>query len=146
MIRRPPRSTLFPYTTLFRSCVVRVTSSGFGIGDSWESEFWDDMGTQWKPFFDNLRLYLTHFPGQEATQLEVTASHSGDAVALWTTLRDALGLGGEGATVEMRGSTGMVERVGERQALVRLTAPVPGMLSVFVYGEGDGKATAGIRA
>src|SRR2546430_12673163 len=23
MIRRPPRSTLFPYTTLFRSCVVR---------------------------------------------------------------------------------------------------------------------------
>src|SRR5258706_12177659 len=24
MIRRPPRSTLFPYTTLFRSLVVRV--------------------------------------------------------------------------------------------------------------------------
>src|SRR5256885_14813752 len=23
MIRRPPRSTLFPYTTLFRSCVVK---------------------------------------------------------------------------------------------------------------------------
>src|SRR5258708_16437130 len=28
MIRRPPRSTLFPYTTLFRSC----TSSGFAGG------------------------------------------------------------------------------------------------------------------
>src|SRR2546430_10901721 len=26
MIRRPPRSTLFPYTTLFRSVVVRVES------------------------------------------------------------------------------------------------------------------------
>src|SRR2546422_9876840 len=25
MIRRPPRSTLFPYTTLFRSLAVRVT-------------------------------------------------------------------------------------------------------------------------
>src|SRR3712207_7148720 len=25
MIRRPPRSTLFPYTTLFRSCTVRST-------------------------------------------------------------------------------------------------------------------------
>src|SRR5687767_15379176 len=24
MIRRPPRSTLFPYTTLFRSCIVAV--------------------------------------------------------------------------------------------------------------------------
>src|SRR3712207_8238584 len=26
MIRRPPRSTLFPYTTLFRSCVRSVSS------------------------------------------------------------------------------------------------------------------------
>ena len=42
--------------------------------------------------------------------------------------------------------TGTVERVGERQTLVRLTAPVPGMLSVFAYSEGDGKATAGVRA
>src|SRR3712207_7092125 len=25
MIRRPPRSTLFPYTTLFRSCLHEVT-------------------------------------------------------------------------------------------------------------------------
>src|SRR2546429_3155319 len=27
MIRRPPRSTLFPYTTLFRSACVKSTSS-----------------------------------------------------------------------------------------------------------------------
>ena len=46
----------------------------------------------------------------------------------------------------MRGATGTVERVGERQTLVRLTAPVPGMLSVFAWDEGDGKATAGVRA
>src|SRR2546421_6963224 len=26
MIRRPPRSTLFPYTTLFRSCLDRMAS------------------------------------------------------------------------------------------------------------------------
>src|SRR2546425_9030827 len=26
MIRRPPRSTLFPYTTLFRSCTARAGS------------------------------------------------------------------------------------------------------------------------
>src|SRR5690242_21397578 len=26
MIRRPPRSTLFPYTTLFRSAVVKATN------------------------------------------------------------------------------------------------------------------------
>src|SRR5690349_22590746 len=30
MIRRPPRSTLFPYTTLFRSVLVMVTGA-FGL-------------------------------------------------------------------------------------------------------------------
>jgi hypothetical protein len=104
------------------------------------------MGPNWIPFFDNLRLYLAHFPGQEATQLEATASHPGDAEAMWSTLQGALGLGNEGATVDLRGATGTVERVGERQALVRITAPVPGMLTVFAFGEHGGKATAGVRA
>jgi hypothetical protein len=107
------------------------------------------MGANWMPFFDNLRLYLSHFPGQKATQLEATASHPGDAQELWSTLRDALRLGDEGTTVQIRGATGRVERAGERQALVRLTAPVPGMLSVFAYGEGEGTsegtAMAGVR-
>ena len=48
--------------------------------------------------------------------------------------------------VEVRGATGTVERVGPRQALIRLTAPVPGMLSIFVFDYGDGRATAGVRA
>src|SRR3712207_8821372 len=30
MIRRPPRSTLFPYTTLFRSGIVDVDPEGLG--------------------------------------------------------------------------------------------------------------------
>src|SRR3712207_8839958 len=34
MIRRPPRSTLFPYTTLFRSLVVELT--GVRDGREWE--------------------------------------------------------------------------------------------------------------
>nr|WP_300151497.1 SRPBCC domain-containing protein [Propionicimonas sp.] len=128
------------------TCVVRVTSSGFGTGADWESEFWEEMGTNWIPFFDNLRLYLSHFAGQEATQLEAAASHPGDGETVWSTLRDAFGLGDVGTTVALRDTTGTVEVVGERQALVRLTAPVPGMLSVFVFEEGDGKATVGLRA
>ncbi|NCD17449.1 MAG: SRPBCC domain-containing protein [Actinobacteria bacterium] len=128
------------------TCVVRVTSSGFGTGADWESEFWDDMGTSWMPFFDNLRLYLAHFPGQEATPLAVTASYPGDPDTLWTTLHETLGLCAEGETIELRGTIGTVERVGERQTLIRLTAPVPGMLSVFAHSDGDGKATAGVRA
>src|SRR2546430_11456436 len=31
MIRRPPKSTLFPYTTLFRSKTSRLTPSAFGV-------------------------------------------------------------------------------------------------------------------
>src|SRR5260221_2345246 len=32
MIRRPPRSTLFPYTTLFRSAVPAFVKSGYTFG------------------------------------------------------------------------------------------------------------------
>src|SRR5260370_30140834 len=36
MIRRPPRSTLFPYTTLFRSTVIGDPSQADGLGrNSW---------------------------------------------------------------------------------------------------------------
>src|SRR5689334_24396257 len=39
MIRRPPRSTLFPYTTLFRSCVAIGSTSFDGLenGPLWTS-------------------------------------------------------------------------------------------------------------
>src|SRR2546421_8755447 len=32
MIRRPPRSTLFPYTTLFRSELTRLRETGLAVG------------------------------------------------------------------------------------------------------------------
>src|SRR5258708_29231736 len=39
MIRRPPRSTLFPYTTLFRSSsAVRLLQGGHGSGGSEAAE------------------------------------------------------------------------------------------------------------
>src|SRR5256885_12226618 len=34
MIRRPPRSTLFPYTTLFRSCIFPAATRGSGREES----------------------------------------------------------------------------------------------------------------
>src|SRR2546430_3346829 len=50
MIRRPPRSTLFPYTTLFRSCgydaAVRVLrDTTFRMLDA---EYLDRGGTRWR--------------------------------------------------------------------------------------------------
>src|SRR2546427_4531051 len=41
MIRRPPRSTLFPYTTLFRSAVLQKTPFSFDVS-VWEF-FWPLM-------------------------------------------------------------------------------------------------------
>ena len=35
MIRRPPRSTLFPYTTLFRSVAPAVQLLVVPVGDEW---------------------------------------------------------------------------------------------------------------
>src|SRR3712207_8955495 len=37
MIRRPPRSTLFPYTTLFRSCTEPVLVAGLDQGWLWHA-------------------------------------------------------------------------------------------------------------
>src|SRR5258707_8432478 len=34
MIRRPPRSTLFPYTTLFRSTIVELNIGHFLVGEA----------------------------------------------------------------------------------------------------------------
>ena len=127
------------------TCVVRVTTSGFGTGADWEQEWWDDMGASWRPSYDVLRLYLARFAGQEATPLEISATHAGDERVVWAALHDALGLGDVGSTVEVRGATGTLESVGERHAVIGLTAPVPGMLSVGVYGEGEGKAGAFVR-
>src|SRR2546427_7309591 len=39
MIRRPPRSTLFPYTTLFRSTLIRVGNDFLFSGEWWITVF-----------------------------------------------------------------------------------------------------------
>src|SRR5690606_41313627 len=38
MIRRPPRSTLFPYTTLFRSRLITISTTPVIAGDSFEMD------------------------------------------------------------------------------------------------------------
>src|SRR3712207_8338527 len=53
MIRRPPRSTLFPYTTLFRSAriqsgVAAVNGPTFGSEPHWPFGGLRDSGTGWR--------------------------------------------------------------------------------------------------
>src|SRR2546426_8009626 len=51
MIRRPPRSTLFPYTTLFRSHTVesRRLTTRVGVGEGNHPIGWHDAGFQSRP-------------------------------------------------------------------------------------------------
>src|SRR5262245_65498832 len=46
MIRRPPRSTLFPYTTLFRSAGVRYGTALVSVFGGWFLTYYD-----WRWFF-----------------------------------------------------------------------------------------------
>ena len=126
------------------SCVVRVVSSAFGTGAEWEREFISDMETSWRPFFDNLRLYLARFPGQQVTTMSVDAQLTGSADDVWATLRQQLGATAVGTTIDAHGLRGRVERIspseGPNELLVSLDEPVPGFLELLAHDMGDGKS------
>src|SRR6266545_8266072 len=77
MIRRPPRSTLFPYTTLFRS----IASDGSGARNLTKNNGVPDWGPAWSPDGSEiawnsdpdlagvLRGYLIHPDGSNARPL-----------------------------------------------------------------------------
>jgi uncharacterized protein YndB with AHSA1/START domain len=127
------------------TCVVRVVSSAFGTGADWEGEFFAEMERMWLPFFDRLRLYLTHFPGQRVTQMEVNLDVSGDPSPLWAAMRAALPGVEEGQPFQVRDLIGRVESVGDVQMLVRLTDPVPGMLAFVAFATGEDTARASVQ-
>jgi hypothetical protein len=111
------------------TCVLRVVT-----GADWEQEFFDDMVKNWTPYFDNLRLYLTHFPGQKVTSMTVGTTVPGPVDAVWSALRQALGGGQVGDPVDVRGVKGQVERISTAPApnelLVRTSEPAPGFLGL----------------
>lgn len=127
------------------TCVLKVVTSGFGTGADWEREFFDDMVKSWTPSFDVLRLYLTHFPGQRVTSLSAENHVRADVDTVWSALRGALGPGEVGDTVDAKGTAALVERTGERNLLVRLTAPVPGFLSFFAHEMGEGQTAVRVE-
>lgn len=127
------------------TCVVRVVSSAFGTGADWEQEFMTDMERHWRPFLDNLRLYLGHFPGQRATTLEISADLAGPPGPLMSAMREALGAEAVGKPVDACGVTGEVGHVDDHHVFVRLTDPVPGLLGFAAFDKGDGTSMAAIQ-
>jgi uncharacterized protein YndB with AHSA1/START domain len=128
------------------TCVLRVVSSAFGTGADWEAEFFDEMEKGWRPFFDRLRLYLTHFPGQQATPLDVSHTLKGRAGPVFAAMRQSLGLAEVGQSVEARGLTGTVQRIGPEDALLRVTDPVPGFLALAAWDSSEDEVSAVVQA
>lgn len=126
------------------SCVVHVVTSAFGIGAAWEEEFLTDMAASWRPYFDRLALYLQHFPGQSAATMEVEVVRPTQPEALRDVVLAAFPQVGQDA--ELRGVVGVVEVRTDDSAFMRMTAPVDGFLSVGVWGVGEGRAAATLRA
>jgi hypothetical protein len=128
------------------TCSLRVVSSAFGTGADWEEEFFTEMERHWAPYFDNLRLYLTHFPGQRVTTLRAEATVPGPVDAAWSVLRAAIGAGKVGDPVELNGLAARAERIGTdiHELLLRVEAPVPGFLLFGAWDVGDGVAHVGV--
>jgi uncharacterized protein YndB with AHSA1/START domain len=120
------------------TCVVRVVTSAFGTGADWEREFFADMEKYWAPFFEHLRLYLTHFPGQRVTSMENWVDLAGSPEAALAAIGRALGAADVGQPVRARGLTGHVERASDIELLLRITAPIPGLLAFFALPREQG--------
>src|SRR2546430_13635025 len=82
MIRRPPRSTLFPYTTLFRSDGTGKTEitpvsyqPPYNLG-------WDYWSVSWSPdgrqitFQDVRGIYIVNADGRDRKSTRLNSSHS----------------------------------------------------------------------
>jgi uncharacterized protein YndB with AHSA1/START domain len=124
------------------TCVVRVVSSAFGSGADWEQEFFESMERGWAPFFDRLRLYLSHFPGQQATQLSTDLSVASPPEVVLAVMRDDFGIEAVGQRVVHRGISGQVERIGQDDVLLRLTDPMPGYFGFAAFANGDAGSVA----
>lgn len=139
-----PDSPVTPMATEFiveaasgGTCVVRVVSSAYGTGADWEQEFWDEAFGGWEPMFGLLRLYLTHFPGQEVTPMEVSASLPGASTDVLAAIATDLGVGEVGEPVSARGTTGTLELRSDSHLLLRVEEPVPGFLAFVTHQAGD---------
>src|SRR3712207_7562048 len=86
MIRRPPRSTLFPYTTLFRSCGYPYVNGAAGNGGGGEGrvlwvEVCDHVKNCCLRVFCPNSPHLIKFPDRKSTRLN--SSHANISYAVF---------------------------------------------------------------
>jgi uncharacterized protein YndB with AHSA1/START domain len=124
------------------TCVLRVVSSAFGTGADWEREFVDEAERYWLPLFDNLRLYLTHFPGQQATTFEASGDVKGSVDGVLAAVRAELGA--DRSPLDLHGVAAEVETSSAAGILFRLVDPPCGYVRTTVFTKGDGVVTVSL--
>src|SRR2546425_1292478 len=147
MIRRPPRSTLFPYTTLFRSRAARkdyVSITAFDEGH-------DALG-------ERVCAYLLHNPGVRPERPDGAGHANGVAAGFTrssrrgfhdpavTAVADDVGLGGQEPAEPLGLGVGGGPLGGERTAedRDRLHIGSPGRLSALLRSPGNAPAAGEI--
>ena len=129
------------------TCVVRLINSGFGGGAEWDAEY-DATEAGWKLFLYNLRLYLTHFPGQPCSSVLVNGQADGPVARAFGELAAALGLPAGAREGEQVAATapgapplaGVVERAKPNMLTLLLEKPAPGVGFVVAEPAPDGTA------
>src|SRR5690242_21469984 len=87
MIRRPPRSTLFPYTTLFRS--LRFDSTGAGndlerIADQWlDVEVLRDIGCEHRQTRTGVEPEIVFLAAEDRKSTRLNSSHMSISYAVF---------------------------------------------------------------
>jgi uncharacterized protein YndB with AHSA1/START domain len=133
------------------TCVVRLINSGFGHGAEWDAEY-DATESGWRLFLRNLRLYLTHFPGQPCTSVLVNGRAAGPVPRAFGELAATLGLPERAVEGEKVAATapgvpplaGVVELTGESMLALLLDQPASGIGFVAAEPGGDGSAHASV--
>src|SRR5258705_5536471 len=87
MIRRPPRSTLFPYTTLFRSCGLRFNVQAYSNGQTCKrsgcGELFSQPAQQSHISFCPTYLPLTLLDDLDRKSTRLNSSHLGISYAVF---------------------------------------------------------------
>ena len=133
------------------TCVVRLINSGFGHGAEWDAEY-DATESGWRLFLNNLRLYLTHFPGQPCTSVLVNGHVAGPVERAFGELAATHGLpegAVEGEKVAATASGvpplgGVVEQASDNLLVLLLDQPASGIGFVAAEPAGDGSAYASV--
>ena len=126
------------------SCMVRLVNSGFGDGAEWDDQY-DGMTEGWKLFLLNLKLHLTHFPGQVATAVQPSSMWAGPPDDAWKVLTTELALPAElsdGDRVALSGAgapplAGQVVDVGPYRLALVVDQPARGTAFLAVEGQGE---------